>query len=288
MSLFNLLATPDSQKASIQAQSEDSIIAENQKTFPLVQGIPVLLENIDEQSENYYEQFYKSQAEPWSYSERAAEILRHEYVADQVKKVYEETGKKLTILDLGCSLGHITERLHPFGELVVGLDISLTAVLAAQKRCAEVVKGQSNPFQFVVGSTLALPFKDESFDVVVASDGIGGWFEQAEKLNYSKQAVAEIYRVLKKGGIVIHTDYMHPQYFDDFIKLALSAPFQKISEEPLYDRLWYRAESWLKAFRNQAWVKKLLADLGFARKLKSIAQKLGRNYSKHISLIAKK
>lgn len=288
MDLLSLLATPDSQKVSITTQQGDTLVAENQQSFPVVQGIPVLLENPNTQNNNYYEQFYQSQAEPWAYSERAAEVLRHEYVAEQVQKIYKENGKKLIILDLGCSLGHITERLHPFGEVVIGLDISLTAVLAAQKRCVEVVRGGNNPYQFVVGSTLALPFKENSFDVVVASDGVGGWFEEGDKLNYSKQAVAEIYRVLKKGGIVIHTDYMNPRYFDDFVKIAMSAPFQKISEEPLYDRLWYRAESWLKAFSKQAWVKKLLADLDFARRLRSIAQKLGRNYSKHISLIAKK
>ena len=288
MKLNELLATPCSNQAQFRAVRDFSILFENEKSYPLYQNIPVLLEDaIQEDGENFYEQFYQNESEPWSYSGRAAEILRHEYVVEQVKIIYEQVGKKLVILDLGCSLGHITEHLHPYGSLIVGLDISPTAVAKAKKRCAEMVGEQPNPYEFVAASTLALPFKIETFDVVIASDGVMGWFEEGQKDN-SQKAVAEIYRVLKKGGIAIHTDYMHPRYFDSFVRATMCMPFEKIKEEPLYDRLWYRTESWLKIFRKQSWAKRLLANVSFAKKLRSIAKILGRNYSKHISVIAKK
>lgn len=289
MKLIELLATPCSNQAQFRAVKNSSIVFENEKSYPLYQNIPVLLEEAIQEGENFYEQFYQNESEPWSYSGRAAEILRHEYVVEQVKMVYEQIGKKLVILDLGCSLGHITEHLHPYGSLVVGLDISPTAVAKAKERCAEVVGNQPNPYEFVAASTLALPFKSETFDVVIASDGVMGWFEEGEtKKDNSQKAVAEIYRVLKKGGIAIHTDYMHPRYFDSFVRATMSMPFEKLKEEPLYDRLWYRTESWLKIFRKQDWAKKFLANVNVARKLRSIAKILGRNYSKHISVIAKK
>lgn len=288
MKLNELLATPDSNQSPFRAVKDASIVFENEKVYPLYKNIPVLLEEIlQEEGKNFYEQFYQNESEPWSYSGRAAEILRHEYVVEQVKMVYGQVGKKLVILDLGCSLGHITEHLHAYGSLVVGLDISPTAVAKAKERCAEVLGSQSNPYEFIAASTLALPFKADVFDVVIASDGVMGWFEEGNK-EKTEKAVAEIYRVLKKGGIVIHTDYMHPKYFDNFVRATMSMPFEKLKEEPLYDRLWYRTESWMKAFRGQDWAKKILASVNVARKLRSIAKVLGRSYSKHISVIAKK
>jgi len=289
MSYINLLVTPCLEKYKVLTVEKDSVRFLNQKTYPIVEEVPILLETaLQATDNNFYEQFYQSQEEPWAYSERAAEILRHEYVAEQVKAIYKEKGRKLTILDLGCSLGHITERLYPYGELIIGLDISLTAVLSAKKRCDAVVKTGENPFNFVVASTLELPFKEDSFDVVIASDGIAGWFDNNEKTANSQKAVAEIYRVLKKRGIAIHTDYMNPKFFDQYVRLTLSSPFQKIKEEPLYDRLWYRLESLLKIARKQAWAKSILANMTLARILKSIAKLLGRNYSKHIGVTTKK
>ncbi len=279
--MAELLASPYKEKITSGSLTTNPVISQD---FSMIEGIPIFLAG-DTQN-NYYEDFYRSQVEPWAYSGRAAEILRHEYVAEQVKNIYQEKGRKLTILDLGCSLGHITEKLYPYGEIVVGLDISLTAVAKAQKRCGEVVKGQENPYQFVVASCLQLPFKENTFDVVVASDGIWGWFVEEEEK--SKKAVAEIYKVLKNNGVVIHTDYLHPRKFAKFVQLTMSSPFQLIKEELLYDRLWYRLESWTKSLQGFSWIKKLLANVKFAKKLRTLAKLLGRNYSKHISVIAKK
>lgn len=289
MSYVSLLVTPCQDRHKVLAVDKEAARFLNQKIYPVVEDVPILLESaLQSENNNFYERFYQSQEEPWAYSGRAAEIMRHEYVAEQVKKVCEQAGRKLRILDLGCSLGHITERLYPYGELIIGLDISITAVLSAKKRCKSVVKGNENPFSFVVASTLELPFAEESFDVVVASDGIAGWFDADGKSANSEKAVQEIFRVLKKGGIAIHTDYMHPNFFDEYVRLTLSSPFQKLKEEPLYDRLWYRTESLFKLFRKQAWVKWILASIPLARGLKEIAKVLGRNYSKHIGVVAKK
>jgi SAM-dependent methyltransferase len=262
----------------------DLLASPNGNGYPLINGIPILLAS-EKENNNLYEQFYQSQAEPWAYSERAAEIMRHEYVAEQVKDIYERLGKKLTVLDLGCSLGHITERLYPYSSLAVGLDISITAVAKAKKRCEELMQGQVNPYEFVVASTLDLPFRPDSFDVVIISDGIYEWF-QTEKER--KMTIDGIYKILKTNGIAIFTDYIHPSKFDEFAALIHSSAFKVIKEEPFYDRLWYRLESWLKAFRHQKWAKDLLADVGFARRLRWLAQKMGKSYSKHLGVIAQK
>lgn len=262
----------------------DLLVNDNGKNYPLINGIPILFAH-EEENNNLYEQFYQSQAEPWAYSERAAEIMRHEYVADQVKAVYECLGKKLTVLDLGCSLGHITERLHPYSSLAVGLDISVTAVAKAKKRCEELMNGQVNPYEFVVASTLDLPFRPNSFDVVIISDGIYEWFQNEKE---RKITIDGIYKILKPDGTAIFTDYIHPRRFDEFATLIHSSAFNVIKEDPFYDRLWYRLESWLKAFRHQKWAKNLLADVSFARKLRWLAQKMGKSYSKHLGVIAQK
>ena len=57
----------------------------------------------------------------------------------------------------------------------------------------------------------SLPFQDEKFDVVITDQVI-------EHLENPQKAISESYRVLKTGGIAIHTtcfiNYMHPNPLD--------------------------------------------------------------------------
>jgi demethylmenaquinone methyltransferase/2-methoxy-6-polyprenyl-1,4-benzoquinol methylase len=97
------------------------------------------------------------------------------------------------VLDLCCGTGDMTAALleeRPAGaEPVIGLDFS-----AEMLGRARVKYGSSNAL-WVEGDAMHLPYAEGSFDLVTAAFGFRNLTNYAEGL-------AEIYRVLKPGGMV--------------------------------------------------------------------------------------
>jgi ubiquinone/menaquinone biosynthesis C-methylase UbiE len=100
----------------------------------------------------------------------------------------------MSLLDCGCGEGTITVDLAAIVApgRTVGIDMARAAIERARQLALE--RGQTN-LRFESGSVYALPFADASFDVV---------FSHAlfEHLTDRPQALAEIKRVLKPGGLV--------------------------------------------------------------------------------------
>lgn len=91
------------------------------------------------------------------------------------------------VLDVGCGTGG---NLLLFDGQVVGLDISLRALSFAKRRGSNAWLCQ--------GKAEALPFKNDTFDLVLALDLL-------EHLPDDVQGLREMYRVLKKGGTLLVT-----------------------------------------------------------------------------------
>ncbi len=103
-------------------------------------------------------------------------------------------GAGLRVLDIACGPGMVARqaaRLETTGE-VVGIDIAEEAVKVAQQRAAE--EGLAN-VTFEVMDAENLTFGEASFDRVIISFGLMH-FPDSEK------ALAEVWRVLKPGGIL--------------------------------------------------------------------------------------
>lgn len=98
-----------------------------------------------------------------------------------------DTKPEARILDAGCGTGFLTKSLEKYG-ISFGIDISDTAMELCRKRGAK---------RIVKGSVSALPYRDDSFNLVLLLDVLG------HKAIDEAQAINEIYRVLKKGGILI-------------------------------------------------------------------------------------
>ncbi len=94
------------------------------------------------------------------------------------------------ILDAGCGTGVFTLDILSSGAHVIGLDISLPML----KRAAGKVKRQ--PLQIVLADMLSLPFQKNSFDKVVSVTAL-------EFIKDAKDAVRELFRVTKRGGIIV-------------------------------------------------------------------------------------
>lgn len=100
------------------------------------------------------------------------------------------------ILDVGCGDGTHAFVLSKLGATVSGQDLSISGIERANKR--EYGETNSLKGKFVCADATKLMFESESFDAVFSSD----FFEHIS-LNTKREIFAEIYRVLKPGGILV-------------------------------------------------------------------------------------
>jgi demethylmenaquinone methyltransferase/2-methoxy-6-polyprenyl-1,4-benzoquinol methylase len=110
-----------------------------------------------------------------------------------------EAGSRSRVLDLACGTGDIALAIASRGALVVGLDITDRMVHIAR---AKALRKQTTA-RFVTGDMMALPFRAEEFDIVTTGYGIRNVPEIA-------QAIAEMRRVLKPGGVLLSLDFNRP------------------------------------------------------------------------------
>lgn len=101
---------------------------------------------------------------------------------------YFQDQRRISVLDAGCGTGYNLKYLDKYGSSF-GIDISETAIGYCQERGLKKI---------AKASISTLPFREESFDLVVSTDVL---YHRAVKDD--TESINEIYRVLKKGGILI-------------------------------------------------------------------------------------
>lgn len=113
-------------------------------------------------------------------------VGNHKIILSLIEK-YTADASKLKILDAGCGTGLLAKKLEKYGDPVEAVDISPYAVKLAKKRGVRVRQA----------SVDKLPFRDNAFDLVVSVDVI--YHRRVD----DKKALAEFFRVLKPGGLLI-------------------------------------------------------------------------------------
>jgi len=109
-------------------------------------------------------------------------IVRYSSVLDCVK------GKK--VLDIASGSGYGTALLASSASHVVGVDVDKDAVQYAKSNY------QLKNVDFILGSGVKIPLKDDTFDVVVS-------FETIEHIEDYRTFLSEVKRVLKPDGLFI-------------------------------------------------------------------------------------
>jgi len=126
------------------------------------------------------------------------------------------------VLDMGCGAGRHAFALYRRGAHVVALDLDeaelkdVAGMFAAMREQGEVAPDA--PAQAVRGSAYALPFEDATFDRVVAA-------EVLEHLPQDERAMAELFRVLKPGGLIAVTV---PRWGPELVCWALSSAYHEV------------------------------------------------------------
>ncbi|MDN3724529.1 bifunctional demethylmenaquinone methyltransferase/2-methoxy-6-polyprenyl-1,4-benzoquinol methylase UbiE [Aequorivita sp. SDUM287046] len=121
-----------------------------------------------------------------------------------IKMVAEKKPK--TILDVATGTGDLAIQFaeKTSAEKIVGLDLSEGMLSMARKKVAG--KAIAETIEFVQADSEALPFEDNTFNAITVSFGIRN-FENLEK------GLAEIFRVLKPGGIFVVLETSVPSKF---------------------------------------------------------------------------
>ena len=111
------------------------------------------------------------------------------------------TGEE-SVLDVGCGTGTLTSMIARWTNgtgSIFGVDLLPRMIEIAEKKAAK----NGRRVEYKVASSLALPFSDETFDVVVTSLVYHHLMSSEEKT----RTLSEIHRVLKPGGRYIAVEF---------------------------------------------------------------------------------
>ncbi len=126
------------------------------------------------------------------------------------------------VLDMGCGAGRHAFALLRRGAKVVALDLSepdlraVDVMFRAMEAEGEAPKGATA--HAVCGNAYVLPFADNSFDKIIAS-------EVLEHLPEDSRAMAELARVLRPGGVIAVTV---PRWGPEILCWALSDAYHEV------------------------------------------------------------
>ncbi len=124
------------------------------------------------------------------------------------------------VLDIGCGEGRHSLGLYVDREVnAIGIDLSTEDLKIAKRRIKDFTVTDTNKSScaFGVGDIQSLPFKDNAYDAVICS-------EVLEHLESLDNAVSEIVRVLKPGGVLAVSV---PRFIPELICWKLSSEYSK-------------------------------------------------------------
>ena len=132
-------------------------------------------------SAEFFEQKYRDHADPWDFAGSDYERSRYNAIIGALgERRYERA------FEPGCSVGELTWRLAMCCERVDAMDISVTAIDRAKRRCY----GLSNVDLQVGGLPHQIP--DGAFDLIVFSE-IGYYFDEARLQELGSALVQRIH-----------------------------------------------------------------------------------------------
>ncbi len=188
---FDLLCSPQ-HKEKLFFNKSSNCLTSDEGNFEIIEGIPILL---PKGQTPHYVQHYQTDAEYFDYFEQ-----RFKETQAEERRLYEFVFKLIPpraklIVDIGCGGSPLAGKLLAYNRYLVSCDISFKNV----EKSLQIFPSE-NHFG-VVAYGYYLPFKDNTFDCVIAT-------EVLEHLHYPETFIQEVYRIVKPlGKIIISTPY---------------------------------------------------------------------------------
>jgi SAM-dependent methyltransferase len=125
--------------------------------------------------------------------------------------------QRLRMLEVGCGTGMTLEYLasQSAGHELHGMDFSWTMLSQASHKRA----GHASPFRLVQGDSFALPFRQDTFDVIYNTRFIHQFSHEDKKRIYG-----EMWRIAKPGGLVITEFYSRHSKWTLYLRRAREYP----------------------------------------------------------------
>ncbi|MBA3816680.1 MAG: 3-demethylubiquinone-9 3-O-methyltransferase [Parachlamydiaceae bacterium] len=139
--------------------------------------------------------FYEDLKEGWYTADdhpiallRAENALRAPWVGQLIQERFSKLNRAITILDVGCGAGFLSNYLAQEKHQVTGIDLSQSSLDVAKKF------DSTSSVKYLHGNAYQLPCDDACFDVVCAMDIL-------EHVEHPANLIQEASRVLKPGGM---------------------------------------------------------------------------------------
>ena len=189
------------------------------KTYPIVNGIPVMLSQVQsadgEQDlaveQNFYEDMF---AGVKGVEDGHCIVYGHEKIYDFVSRI-----DRGTMLEAGCGGGHNGVNLAKRGFKVTAVDLTMNGVLAARK----VAEHEKQNVEYVCADIKQLPFADNEFDICFCSLVLHH-FIGLDNL------VKELARVTRRCFIAFEVNAWDPMSFFRFNVLNPTVGYKNISK----------------------------------------------------------
>lgn len=104
------------------------------------------------------------------------------------------------VLEVGCGPGHLSIKVARERFNVTGLDLDPAMIERARANAERAVRDGNRRPTFVIGDAAALPFPDDSFDLVVSTLSMHHWADP-------NAGMTEIGRVLSPAGRALVWDF---------------------------------------------------------------------------------
>lgn len=141
----------------------------------------------DDESRSYYDAFSRHYDDERGGRRKGG---YHDLLDDLEVGLVERWARDRDVLEVGCGTGLLLERFARFARRAEGVDLSPGMLAHARARGLDVREG----------SATALPYPDDSFDVVCS-------FKVLAHVEDIDRAIAEMFRVTRPGGVVIAEFY---------------------------------------------------------------------------------
>ena len=154
---------------------------------------------------------------------------------DEMYELIRPVVRHKTVLELATGTGLIAKHIVNAAAHIEATDASAEMIAEAKR------DNQSAKLHFSVQDMFCLPYVEESFDVVIASNALH-IVPQPEK------ALAEIHRVLKEDGVLIAPTFTHA---GNSFSGRVRAFFMKLAGFPLHSK--WTSEEYLHFLRQNGW-----------------------------------